>query len=96
MAKVEYKSALKMQIFYGALCVGLVVFSLWLLQPFDTVLKLVLLSLVSVLALFAACTVIPKLADIRCPHCKEQIWGSLHLAASKVKFCPFCGGDIEV
>lgn len=99
MNEVKYSNALKKQVILSAVAIGITAFFIYGFQPLNSIWKIGLLVISGVGILFVFVPLISKQGNINCPHCNAEIYELIEATKFqklRVKFCPCCGGKIEI
>ena len=99
MSELKYSKTLKKQVLLGAVAIVILLGIVYGLEPIDSITKISILVVLGLAILFIVVPLINKQANIHCPHCNVELYEVI--AATKfqklaVKFCPCCGGNIEI
>jgi len=99
MIELKYSKALKKQLILSAVAVGITALFIYGIQPLDSIWKIALIVISGVGILFVFVPLISRQANINCPHCNAELFELLEATKFQkldVKFCPCCGGNVEI
>ena len=99
MSELKYSKALKKQIILATIAVGMLIGIGYGLKPIDSTVDVIVIAIFGAAILFLIVPLIKKQANINCPHCSAELFEVLEATKFQklvIKYCPCCGGDIEI